>query len=238
MSVIWIALVVILITMLFLWKSFPTVAAGASRRVPYTVHLFWGFWDPPSPLPPVVRNAVSMWKRAGVSDVKIWLPANLEPIVRKLGGGQAWDAANNIQKCDLARYALLYKREGLYSDLDCVVPPNFAFSLEASPKPVRLFLEQLVKPEFAQKQAEKFSIRKGKPEDPIRVANYCMQSTKPGEPYFLRCFRLACQRIVQKGPLPKIPHGEMWGEEAYNVIWTSGPDVTSTVYAELSPSEK
>jgi len=43
-----------------------------------------------------VLDAKQRWKTLGARNIEVWTPEKLEPIVRKLGGSEAWDAANKI----------------------------------------------------------------------------------------------------------------------------------------------
>jgi len=108
--------------------------------------------------------------------------------------------------------------------------------MQKSDKDTWVFIEAFISSRYAHKMARLYPIRMGKPEVPMRIANYAMGASKPRVIFYLQCFMLACDRILRSGRLPKIPKGSKWGPESYNVLFTTGPDVISEVF-ENTPDE-
>ena len=88
-----------------------------------TLHTCWGFWDVEAPPP----TASTHWAAAGIRHRRMWGPAECEALIAEefpwaLSG---WRAAVPIQKCDLARYAIIAAKGGWYADLDAEVLGGF-----------------------------------------------------------------------------------------------------------------
>lgn len=144
-------------------------------------------------------------------------------------GKQTWNACSNIQKCDMARYALMYKKGGLYADIDCVPSKKIAESLRGN---LNFFLETIwVNDEVCQSFAKRYEIREGKPEVPVRIANYAMCARVPGHKVWLKIWRTARDRLLR---FPDPPKTNLRWEKNYYVIFTTGPDVVSQVLHDLA----
>lgn len=129
-----------------------------------------------------------------------------------------------IQKSDVARYVILRKYGGLYLDfdIDCLVPlGNFLDNLQH--KDAIVWTELHISKTQCEYIGKTNFIRGGTPEAPHRIANYAL-ACRPGSNFI--------QKVLQT----------MWARVSlpistdYDVIYTTGPDVVSTVIAEISPS--
>jgi mannosyltransferase OCH1-like enzyme len=120
----------------------------------------------------------------------------------------------NIQKSDFARYLILYHYGGMYADFDIMIH-----------RPLNVFINQnqdcTVFVEHIHKENERYLnqiIRNKIPEDPIRIANYLMIAC-PYSTFIKKVLDLLFERIHLRVSCD------------YDVIYTTGPDLTSTVYA-------
>lgn len=185
------------------------------------VHLFWGFWDPPSPLPAVVRRARRRWNRLGFP-VRVWTPGKLRELVWRMPDGkQVWARCSDIQRCDVSRYALLYCVGGMYADVDCVPDPSIADSLRD--RTAVMFCEAYWNTEgMKMRAARRHPIRRGAPEIPFRVANYALVSV-PRNPLLLKLWRKCRDRVMANEVV-----------EDYDVLYTTGPDVVTQTFHDFA----
>lgn len=81
-----------------------------------TLHVLWGFWDDT----PAPGHARAHWTSNGIRNVRVWGPGEVEDIITEWfpWALDAWHAAVPIQRCDLARYAVVARHGGWYADLD------------------------------------------------------------------------------------------------------------------------
>ena len=123
----------------------------------------------------------------------------------------------NIQKSDYARYIILSKFGGIYLDYDIILNEDlFNFYNHYKNNNSVLFTETLIKKNFIE-NTKKFPIRKGIPEKKIRVANYAIMS-KSNTKYINDVLNLCNLRSMEN---------EI--KVDYDIIYTTGPDVTSSI---------
>jgi mannosyltransferase OCH1-like enzyme len=125
---------------------------------------------------------------------------------------------NPAMVSDIFRYYLMWKYGGLYLDHDVKVYPKLLLILSDA-KCVTLFTETLLNSEQLKKSAH-YPNRGNVQENIIRIANYILFSPKPGEPFFINAINLALERLEKLECVTN----------TYDIIWTTGPDIVSTIY--------
>lgn len=127
----------------------------------------------------------------------------------------------NIQRADFGRYVVLERFGGIYSDFDIEINERSADAIlhviqRHNDKECILF-EELVLSESFVEETKKFPIRKGIPEERVRIANYFMIS-KPNSKFVQDVIDLCIKRSNEDL------------KTDYDVIYTTGPDVVSTIF--------
>jgi len=200
---------------LYIFKS-PRELEMSRGKIPKVIHRTLLYDDDfPADVIPVIERFIMMhsdfehvlWRNQDVIDL----------IIHREEKYKKYHALANIQKSDFARYLILYYYGGVYADFDIFIykPLHIFIDLYPSSDCI-LFVEHV------HKESETYldqPIRKGIPEDPIRVANYLMMS-QPFSGYVKRVIDLLLQRAI------------LGVRSDYDIIYTTGPDLTSTVYAQ------
>lgn len=136
-----------------------------------------------------------------------------------------YDQMINIQKSDLARYLILYHYGGIYADFDIESYQSLDSFIQQinqnEQKDGIVFIEHIHRLNKQCQSFKKFKIRQNTPEHKIRIANYLM-IFKPHSSFLHQCIQL----VYQRSHLPI--------EVDYDILYTTGPDVVSTVYATFS----
>lgn len=125
----------------------------------------------------------------------------------------------DIQKCDYSRYYLLYHYGGIYMDMD-INNRKLQFNtlkLEYPEAKVFLSTECILSDDDCINVANENEIRKGVPENNIRVSNYFIMSESK-HIFWTIVFKLIKERLT-----PEI-------DKKYDIIYTTGPDIISTSY--------
>ncbi len=126
-----------------------------------------------------------------------------------------------IQKADFARYVILDKLGGCYADFDMLGRKDLTrLMMDQCPGKTCIMLEEKTLTKSMRDTSSTYPIRQGKPEDSLRVANYFFICT-PGHPVMKKIL-LECYK---RANLPVQSH--------YDVLYTTGPDVVSTVIHEM-----
>lgn len=203
---------------------------------PRTVHLVFGFWDPPSPLPDFVQEALAHWRSVGAQP-RLWTPDAVQDVINRHMGADvqaAFAAASPIQKSDLARYIVVYLFGGWYADIDVryVAPPPFVGNFKHA-YPAVVFVETVLPAgKIADIGAREPPRAAGHKQSPTRIANYVFYSEAKGK-YIGAVLDAAVQRTLQwspnyaSGPLPFTEYGL--------VLYTTGPDVTTDMWVAMPP---
>jgi len=123
-----------------------------------------------------------------------------------------------IQKCDLARYILMYFQGGVYADMDIEVKQELVVIQKRYPT-AKVFLgtERILPQPYAAAMLG-HRIRNGTREHSTRVANYWMMSLVARHPFWSHVMDIAQKR----SDLPVV--------EDYDVIYTTGPDLLTEAY--------
>jgi hypothetical protein len=123
-----------------------------------------------------------------------------------------------IQKCDLARYILMYFQGGVYADMDIEVKQELLVIQKRYPT-AKVFLgtERILPQPYAAAMLG-HRIRNGTREHSTRVANYWMMSLVARHPFWSHVMDIAQKR----SDLPVV--------EDYDVIYTTGPDLLTEAY--------
>jgi len=131
-----------------------------------------------------------------------------------------YDQSLPIQKCDIARYAALFQYGGVYMDADVTPGPSHLESILArhDNASVVVFEEAILSPEEAAEVAAVQRIRKGDAEDRQRIANY----------FFIAKPRDAFWKVLMKEVWHRLDVNRVL-EDDYDVLYTTGPDVVTSV---------
>jgi mannosyltransferase OCH1-like enzyme len=132
---------------------------------------------------------------------------------------QIYKQFKNIQKSDFARYLILQKYGGMYVDFDIKIfkSLDLLFDLYKNQDSI-IFVEHIHNNNNKRIQSHMY-IRNGTLEDTIRIANYLIIS-KPNSDYINKIIEL----LISRSQLPI--------KNSYDIIYTTGPDLTSTIYAQ------
>ena len=224
----------------------PDVYIPMGTRHPCTpelVHFIYGFWSS-GPMSVSQKNVIRTWKDAGAT-VRVWGPAECAALwnTRKYAEFNLHGVPiSPVQACDFARYMIVHAHGGWYADLDAhyVGPhPLNTSTLSRNNRDKGLSLvETTLSKEEAHAMSLRYPIRKGKPEHQIRIANYAFYAP-PDSPWMWDCLQLAKRRVVESyavGLRSSIDSPETFEQAQYRVLYTTGPDVTtSTVFSKSKP---
>jgi hypothetical protein len=207
-----------------------------AQTVPPTLHHVYGLWDT-APMSSQMAANREQWRAAlgPTWTFKLWNRADCERLLETPElqfMRAAWAAATprKCQQADLARYMILYTEGGWYVDLDAV--PGIAAGEPALHLPIAkstILTETILTPADTQRVADQQPIRHGIPEAPTRVANYAMGFARK-HPMMREVLQLAAKRLQTK----RTTAHETKEQSDYSVIYTTGPDVMSTVFAAAS----
>lgn len=127
----------------------------------------------------------------------------------------------SIQRCDIIRYMLMYQYGGVYSDLDveCKLPISNLLRQYGWAN-VIFGISRIKSKQKCELAAKYETIRNGKPEIPVRIANYWCVSRIPNHPIWIDILRLAKKRSGSSL------------QSQYGIIYTTGPDVITTALSE------
>lgn len=127
----------------------------------------------------------------------------------------------SIQRCDIIRYMLMYHYGGVYSDLDVECKMPISKLLRQYQWANVIFGISRIKSKQKCDLAAKYeTIRNGKPEIPVRIANYWCLSRIPNHPIWIDILKLAKKRA------------RSFLQSQYGIIYTTGPDVITTALSE------
>lgn len=179
----------------------------------------WGFYTN-NVIPKKLFDYVYSWHSMNQQKyIRILNKSSIDELVNEYGKKELkdnWSKLKPIQQCDVARYFLMYYFGGNYSDMD--VQCNL--SLNSLPKGnIILGTEIIISKEFAEKVGKNNPIRKGYAEDCIRVANYWFYTKTKKHPFWQSVLKMALKRCIENNAITQ-----------YDVLYTSGPDVITTVY--------
>lgn len=157
-------------------------------------------------------------------EVRWWRNADVRALLEEHDPGhlRVYDGyERDIQRADFARYAILYYCGGLYLDLDIeAVAPFYPLLAELRNHSCILCEETQLAPEF-RKMTATYPIRQclpeaERPECTLRISNFFLAARK-GDATMKRILDLCVARSRHTV------------REDYDVIFTTGPDVVSTV---------
>jgi len=126
-----------------------------------------------------------------------------------------------VQRAAALRYLLIFHFGGFYLDMD-ILPKDHIQTLlnKYSTSHMLMFEETRLTAQQAEGIGRQHSIRLGKPEDQLRIANYMFAST-PRHPFLLEVLvELKARASLQV-------------YEDYDVLYSTGPDVLSTLIARM-----
>jgi len=123
-------------------------------------------------------------------------------------------------KSDMIRYMVLNKYGGIYTDYDVILKNRRLLYKYLTSSHTCVLITEAILPEESKEYFSKIPIREGVPEALIRVANYFI-CTEPGHPFFSEVINEMLIRLRKFKDQIRDP---------YDVIFTTGPDVLSSVY--------
>lgn len=206
--------------MALLWKPIPPrTRASATFAIPRQMHFLWGFLGDEALLPPRERSNLSSWEALnGDWTHTVHTPSLVDQHLNPKARSLYHRLQTPIQRCDVARPILLNSVGGVYSDLDVQPFRDLNWLCGLYPHARVLLIEEVtLSPASSRRRGNRFPIRKGRPELPLRVANFWMASV-PGHPFWNDVLELVAERSDHQ-----VRHD-------YDVIYTTGPDVISEVY--------
>jgi len=201
-------------------RNYALCLNNLRRRYPFPVHFIHfanGKWNE-GDLPKKWKDTLTKWEKSR-AQIKLWTPLECDKLMKQFFGNvyETYQKALPIQKCDMARYAILFVFGGLYSDLDCT-PVN-----DATPNHIEGLVtrnQKAGKPReigFIETTLDKAVLKiDGSYENPVRVANYVIYAPR-GSEWMRQCVYEAAKRLQKFGNAKK------------HTIYTTGPDVVTTL---------
>lgn len=190
----------------------------SDHEIPKIIHMNWGLWDDGG-LPERAQKLLDEWKLALpehkfiiwdkkksynfiLEEFPIWVPI--------------WNSCTRkVMLSDLLRTLVVYRYGGMYRDIDLVNKVDIKSVWEK--RGTVLFTETIMGQAEADLVGVNEPIRRGKPEELVRVANYAFASA-PFEPFLY--FLLHEMRIRFDLPV----------KNDYDILYITGPALWSTIY--------
>ncbi len=178
------------------------------------------FWD--KEFPKELNNIINDFNNKTLNFIHIlWKEKDLLLILNNIEKKIYFSYKKRIQKADFGRYIILLKFGGIYADLDIkLYNNNLNFIInKLNNYDFLAFEEKILKKSNNIHQIRKsLSINKLK-EYPLRIANYFMIS-RPNSEILINIIKLCIKRSHY--PI----------HENYDILFTTGPDVISTIINE------
>lgn len=197
------------------------------NKVPKVVHRTLLFDDD---FPEAVAEDMRLFDQHSEDYVKVlWRERDLLEILTPEQKTLYSSYGRKIQKADYARYAILTHFGGIYADFDIRLTDELDKLMQANDREF-LALEEVTLPDKFREGTANRAIRQGLPDDqrmecPLRIANFFMASSK------------ACGVWDSILALCAERHS-LEIKEDYDIIFTTGPDVVSTVIDRLLPEDE
>ena len=196
------------------------------HQIPQRVHQIWWQWgddgtfdDASVPVAPGLGYRAAWHALNPNYTFHMWRQEHSYALVRD-NFPQLWPMFANyprhIQRCDMFRLMLVALFGGVYSDIDVIPYRAMDAILGMYPKARVFFGVECEHNADGLAHSLTHPIRGGVAETPTRIANYWMASV-PGHPIFEDIL----QEMQARAELPV--------REDYDVLYTTGPDVVSTV---------
>lgn len=220
------------------------------------LHFIYGLWSDSDEMPLVYQSNLELWRSLNPTHtIRVWNKTQIETLVNNSPNWKDlyYQTTKPIQRSDIARLLILWKKGGMYSDLD-LLPKLSLDQLEvethlASGKAIvgieHPYRKQLVKlplgdgrqkvqvilsderPLGSRKRSAPGhhlpSIRQGIEERLPRISNYWL-AAPPRHPFIKNCLSLISQRIHLPIKLE------------YDILYTTGPDILSEAFSLTSDS--
>eukprot|EP00976_Prorocentrum_cordatum_P034066 693256-Prorocentrum_minimum.AAC.15 len=221
------------------------------------VHYIFGLWDSQRVLPEFMRRLVAHNETVLSKDQfrqTIWYREEIENLFEEAGHKAVWEylrqhVPRKVVWADLARYLVLWRRGGLYLDLDVRVNhdlgPVLLHGVDGDAQDesscscdVMLFTEHdRCNPERMGPLEDRTQTRRM-----YNCMMYC-DTGVDGREFFRRCFEVGVDRVKRMVELRKVKAqsqsqsqsasaASMWSMSDTDVLWASGPDVVTSVYHE------
>lgn len=208
---------------------------------PVGVHYIFGLWDNQRVLPEFMQRLVTHNDTVLSKDhfrPTIWYREEIENLFDEAGHKALWEylrqhVPRKVVWADLARYLVLWRRGGLYLDLDVRVNhdlgPVLLHGVDGDAQDesscscdVMLFTEHdRCNPERMGPLEDRTQTRRM-----YNCMMYC-DTGVDGREFFRRCFEVGVDRVKRMVELRKV---RTWSDT--DVLWASGPDVVTSVYHE------
>lgn len=186
-----------------------------STPIPNKVHFIWLGGGK---LPSRAHECFESFERhlPGYEQV-LWKDSECESLIQSKFPSHlsCYDSLTNCgAKSDLVRYLILEACGGVYSDLDVhLVNDGICEIIGGS---AAVFLTEAITTREQSRLTATYKVRRGEAEDRVRIASYFMAS-RSQHPIWCRIRELVRARI------------QVGVQEQYDVLYTTGPDVVSTV---------
>ena len=199
------------------WRQAPadTRRPASGGRIPRNIHCMWLGYDAPVMGDLFQRCFARMVALHPGWDIVLHDRPSVEACLARYPAiAEAYAGASAIAQCDIGRLAVLGTLGGIYLDLDVTVrrPLDRLFD-DYADRSLITFTEQPMGTAGNRHNT--------------RVANYAL-AVAPGDPVVDLCFDVIAERLASSTP----PHDR--DSDDY-VIWSTGPDVVSTVIHGLLP---
>jgi Glycosyltransferase sugar-binding region containing DXD motif len=205
-------------------SGLATVAKQYISMINRRLHFMFGLWDT-GPIPKRFADNLETWNRALPQlSVKVWNRRRCFELLKKYHELSWVFQLRPVQQADVVRLLVIYDQGGWYNDLDTRPIPDTASTWEScSGKDLAVITENICDAKAVQMTCH-YRYREGVPEDPVRIANFSFAAAAKSA-FLWKCIRLADERRK------RFPSGS----DDYYPIFTTGPDVITTVYHAAKP---
>jgi len=229
----WICLCVVILVLILVLVSFwcgnRLLRPSYHPDTPKILHLIYLPWDKQQRLKEdwndfdhtYERNMRAQWEPKGWT-VRMWTQPELRSEFPDVWNYAVKESVRPTQIVDLMRWVVLWKYGGLYLQYDSVPHVSLERFLPGQSSEVRLFTETVLTPEQSKQNAFIDPIRKGVPEEPVRVCNQVMSVIRPHHPFVELC----CETILHN-----LRHTKATTD--YQILWSSANTCISTLYDQV-----
>jgi glycosyl transferase-like sugar-binding protein len=188
------------------------------------LHFMFGLWDN-GPMFSRFADNLETWKRALPRlSLKVWNRHECYELLQKYTELSWVFHLRPVQQADVVRLLIIYDQGGWYNDLDTRPLPEAETTFKFCSDKHFVVITENICDENAVQTTCRYRYREGVPEDPVRIANFSFAAAAQTT-FLWKCIRLAEERCK------KFPSGS----DDYYPIFTTGPDVITTVYHATKP---
>jgi hypothetical protein len=152
--------------------------------------------------------------------VRMWTGPELQKEFPKMWTTSLKESARPTQMVDLFRWAVVARYGGVYLQYGTRVHNDNLDRLRpSSGHTVKLFTERVLTTEQCQEAGRRHTIRRGVPEEPVRVMNQVFSASVVEHPFIVRCRDTILRNMVERKPV-----------HDYDILYLGANALVSTLY--------